>query len=545
MAGYDIFTPYPQAPVDINLYPQAANAGINAGNALPSTTTALIQGGIKGIQTGLDIYSGFQQIELNKAKIQGAQAQAAIAQNAASPESIERANQLAQTRVDTAQAQNDITDINLKYVKTNEQTIADTKLEQLKATREQAQYQADTFKQANDYKTLTRSKDTTADELVNAAFGTDFNDLFSQRPGARAQLLGSILQRQDIDPATRQRVGTELQIESLSAAHANNIKKNGPAYKQLVDTAETTNDGLRALNLSKFKLTKEDVPSLVMNHAKQWKVGTDSFYQTDEVGNKVPNPRYVPSSTDPLTEYAYIDPKTGRERLIATVNEADKKDIQKLQEAQLALSGSVYQQKIQELRNPTNAGPQGGRAGAAQPSTGQTQRPPATFEEAVQTQLRLSPQTTQYLKRPLAELQGYVNDYLAKPELRTQDVFSRMPIAHFDTLVNGIAVDRFKSPVVRSAYTAARVTAYNDSLQPWILPLPGSVADSFLNWANPERTLAPVKTPFELYLREQRRVIINDLRGITSAWYARQTAKAQAVRNRSDLGDTLLGEIGE
>jgi len=51
--------------IDINLYPNAMNQGIAAGNAQKSVISSVIQGGIEGVKTGMGIVQGFQQIEKN------------------------------------------------------------------------------------------------------------------------------------------------------------------------------------------------------------------------------------------------------------------------------------------------------------------------------------------------------------------------------------------------------------------------------------------------------------------------------------------------
>lgn len=60
----------PQGPtVPINLFGEAATAGINAGNALPTELTAGIQGAIKGYSQGLDFTAQAQQNEIRQHQI--------------------------------------------------------------------------------------------------------------------------------------------------------------------------------------------------------------------------------------------------------------------------------------------------------------------------------------------------------------------------------------------------------------------------------------------------------------------------------------------
>lgn len=51
--------------IDINLYPNAMNQGIAAGNAQKSVVSSVIQGAVQGAQTGIGIVQGIQQIQSN------------------------------------------------------------------------------------------------------------------------------------------------------------------------------------------------------------------------------------------------------------------------------------------------------------------------------------------------------------------------------------------------------------------------------------------------------------------------------------------------
>lgn len=66
---FNFFTPQPTPNIPVNLYADAATAGIKAGKELPTTTTAIIEGAQKGIETGLDLTAKYQQNQIRQNEI--------------------------------------------------------------------------------------------------------------------------------------------------------------------------------------------------------------------------------------------------------------------------------------------------------------------------------------------------------------------------------------------------------------------------------------------------------------------------------------------
>lgn len=61
----DAFPQLDGPKIDVNLYPNAASSGINAGNAQKTPLQAGVEGAIEGVKTGLQVYQGVQQIQAN------------------------------------------------------------------------------------------------------------------------------------------------------------------------------------------------------------------------------------------------------------------------------------------------------------------------------------------------------------------------------------------------------------------------------------------------------------------------------------------------
>lgn len=103
--AFDFVTQMNGPAVPINLYSDSARAGIQAGQQLPSTTTAIIQGGLQGIQTGLSIAEQTQQV--------------ALRQNAIDQIPVD--NQIKQAQLEAQKTSNDINALKLEILNTTKE----------------------------------------------------------------------------------------------------------------------------------------------------------------------------------------------------------------------------------------------------------------------------------------------------------------------------------------------------------------------------------------------------------------------------------------
>jgi len=124
MASFDFFS-QPQGPqIDVDLFGRATSAGISAGNALPTQTTAILQGAQKGISQGLAWLQDMQQLRKGELDV-------AIKQNQI--EMIPVANEAAKLKLEE-----DKLELNKKKTLAQESIEAD----QSKLSAEKAQYDA-------------------------------------------------------------------------------------------------------------------------------------------------------------------------------------------------------------------------------------------------------------------------------------------------------------------------------------------------------------------------------------------------------------------
>lgn len=137
MAGYDFFT-QPQGPaISPSLFPDAASAGIRAGNALPTTTTAIIQGAIEGIKTGQQINANYQAEQINQHTIDQFPVQDAIQAENLKQEQFEtqiRGIQAETAAIDTSTQREIILQKNKNELEAAKQTATDFKAKQTIST---------------------------------------------------------------------------------------------------------------------------------------------------------------------------------------------------------------------------------------------------------------------------------------------------------------------------------------------------------------------------------------------------------------------------
>lgn len=169
VAQFDFFT-QPRGPnIDINLYPQAANAGIQGGNA-QKTIAQSIMG---GVEQGVELYNQFQNTQIKqheidrmpvKDRIQDAQAQ--------NEESIAKINDL-KAQVDIATQTQQIDAVKSKL-----------QMDKVKADEETA-----SIKKKNDFESQFSSMDP--NNQKDMIFSGQFNDVFAKYPEVYKRAVGS------------------------------------------------------------------------------------------------------------------------------------------------------------------------------------------------------------------------------------------------------------------------------------------------------------------------------------------------------------------
>jgi hypothetical protein len=145
--------------IDINLYPNAMNQGIAAGNAQKSVVSSVVQGAVQGVQTGMGIVQGFQQIQKNANEL-----------------AISSDPQVQQAEKDTRIAAGAQAALKTEILTNNRKLAEEAEIANLTLQKEQSE---------------TKLSDIYAEKGINAAFG-----MIGSLPDANAQtaLANTILQ---------------------------------------------------------------------------------------------------------------------------------------------------------------------------------------------------------------------------------------------------------------------------------------------------------------------------------------------------------------
>lgn len=176
MAQFDFFS-QPRGPeIDINLYPRAASAGIQAGNS-QKTIAESIMG---GVEQGLDLYGKYQRTQENDLNLQ-------IKEN--------QVEQLpVQNRIEQAQAQNaesiaQINDLKAELdVKTQTLQI-DAVKSKLEADKAKADEETSLVNRKSEFETQFKSLDPANQKAM--IFNGQYNDVFAKYPDVYKRALGS------------------------------------------------------------------------------------------------------------------------------------------------------------------------------------------------------------------------------------------------------------------------------------------------------------------------------------------------------------------
>lgn len=253
--AYDIFTQPQGANINTSLFPQAASAGINAGNAMKTPLQAGIEGAIQGIQTGQSIVRN-QQI---------------INADAAQQEQIRISNERQQIALQR-----------------------DKELEQLQTGSDRAKLQDETIKYSQDA-ALRQKQDefqkafAAADPLQQKqlVFSGQYADVFANDPNVYKQSVATLYP--NLSPSEREAAGY-----------------NGQRYG-----TQNYYDKQRQINANKYSLLSSELAAndIIQNTASRSNLTPEQVPEKVEIA---PSGKYA---RDPNTHKILFDDKTGRRKI--------------------------------------------------------------------------------------------------------------------------------------------------------------------------------------------------------------------------------------
>lgn len=182
MAGFDFFS-QPQGPaINISLFQDAASAGINAGNRLPSTTSSIIQGVQEGVKTGQQLIQGQQQIERNQQIIDQAPIEAAMNEQ----------------KLSALEMENEIQELKLEVARNDKDSFLRVERNKLKAEALKSQQMIEDFENQDVIKALLGSPDLATRRSVLTK--PELKGTILRHPEMLKSITGQLAGRGDLTP---------------------------------------------------------------------------------------------------------------------------------------------------------------------------------------------------------------------------------------------------------------------------------------------------------------------------------------------------------
>lgn len=520
MASFDFFS-QPQGPqVSISLFGDAASQGVNAGNASPTPLTSIIQGGIKGIDTGLDIVNKIQNIELK--------------QNAIDQLPVE--NQIRATQAKNAEA---IAEINVLTAE------RDTTLQGLKLDDDRAKLEASTTKLKQD-KLLREKSDAffssfqQADPVTQAqlVLGGQFQDVFAGNKNLYNQLLQQVAVNPNngLDAATRNEIGGFLRKKSVQDAYEKAAAANLPRY--LEAEAALTQDSITGDLIKKTGLSPQQTYKNIqfVDHGR-YAVGPNGrdVLIDPKTGEPVQTP--VNRGGEAVAKLGgwdilFHDPRNNSYQIISQgLDDGPKKLFDKWVAQKAIQDGSAMRSDIEAID----------REGSKANTVVKKDFSSVTAEGAVPLRETIAKNTlgvTDSVVQKIAPLLSKIETDLVATRLNPNREASSVMLENtvVSALSKKIAYTQFEeSPALQSQYTQGDVEAYNKELETSVVTKIGR--SSNISSERLKELIAPFQTdsPKDLYYKKQQSVITQNVRRMLSQYseLANQKAKAQFLRQSS------------
>jgi hypothetical protein len=445
----------PQGPViPINLYADNANAGIQGGNAMPSMTSSIINGAIKGLQTGQDMQTQDLQNQVTQHTIDRfPQADAAQDAQASNNQMINRINQLKLQKEEATQKL-DIQDTTAKY----ENDIA--KLDQEAKLREKQTAFNAAWQQAQ------------GQDKANLVFSGQYSDLFSAVPSLYKQSLETLLNTPGVSLEQRQGVMTALGKASASDFWTKEAQK---AQGKLQAASGALYDAPYMSELAtKLNASPQEVPGKIEFKESGRYSSVDGKLQKDPAtGDWMQDPNYDPKA---LTgRWDIVNPSTG-DVLFAAVDKDVKKPYVEYATAKNTVDGTYAKwnmaniEAAAEVKGPPKQAPK--VAGFNTPPSSA-----AKTEEALQKEYdpitRAIKQTLSFddaqvevhlpvISAVRSKLEAYQND----PKVRADPQAFKEIQMSLESLIKAKTVEDFKkNPALSEKYSPKAVEEWNSTMQ--------------------------------------------------------------------------------
>lgn len=467
MASFDYFS-QPQGPVvPISLFGDAATAGINAGNALPTKLTAAIQGGIKGYQQGQQIEATAQQNTLRANEIEQIPVQNEIRQQQL--ENVKLRNQADTLQLDI-QTQTHGAELEATNAKLEDDVV---KLNQDRQVRQAADQFTNTFKSAD------------PQQQAQMVLGGQYSDVFAKDPNLYKQSLQSIYlnPKSNLDPATKANIGAFFRKGDIKDAYTKAAEANLGKYQAA--EAELLNDSLTGQVVQNTGLSaRQAYSNSKFVDSTEYQLAPDGKTVLIDPKTNAParKPEYAPMGQPPISfDVMYKNPQNGNYEIVAKGVDKDQKKKFDIWIAQKAIQdGSSMRSDIaqvdqqnQETQNQIKKSIPGRNIipsnvntfSTTQPGSDITTQQPKRIQIAQQT-LGLSEAAAIHLDPTLKSLEDHLVQERIDPEYRSSPAAALNRNALFETIGRSYADTQYEnSPAIQAQYTPATVKEYNKSIE--------------------------------------------------------------------------------
>lgn len=313
MATFDFFS-QPRGPnIDIRLFPVAASAGIDAGNAQATVPGAIVQGVNQGLQT----VSNFQKIQAQ--------------QNEINQQPVE--NQIRQEQLEKMQLDNDVQALENQVIQANEDLFKRAKKAELESKLQTTLTQANDLKAQDDITKTLGSGDPLAAKgiLSNPAY----QGALLRNPKFAEQVIGSLVRKNLLTPEEQKGAFAALDFSKTMEYQHELDKVNAQARAKQLEafnkTLEKANEGSLPYLKNSYGLKDTDFASKV----ETFPAGVKNFNDDGTLKTGPDNDLTQTYLTDPSLNGKFdvvIDGKRANIRIGST----DNKNIQDLQQAMVA-----------------------------------------------------------------------------------------------------------------------------------------------------------------------------------------------------------------
>lgn len=514
--AFDIFSQPQGANIDVSLFGDATRAGIAAGQALPTTTTSIIQGLTKGVQTGLDIVGEVQNIQIRQNQID----QLPIT-NQIQIQNLENAKQLGKVRELELQQASQLQGLELENKKiTFEASTA--KLKEDKLLRERRALFQDAFKAS------------TPEQQAQMLFSGQWNDVFAYDKNLYANTIDIV----SANPNTPSDIRNNLQgIKRKTAARTEQEKlqaKYNSDYDKATALLQQKEGGVLGDLSKQSGLSQRDALTY-----GEW-VERDSWVRNPQTGKFERNPAFQRQPEAPVWDYKVTDPRNGKTSIITQGLTDDRKKLFDTQAAAESLaSGRDLRAKEQLIDAETKKqNQQMFQPGVNLPSsTGRSY-----IETEAKNVLDITDNTLNEISPSLTRFYSAIEKQIKEPASDRR--FSAIQFR--DTVVNSLTrkisdSQYAENKLIQQQYTPADVKKYNDQV---FNNLRASRSQLEYNDDELRAAYAPwfVSSPQDLYYNTQKDVLTKQMQKLTDKYMeAAQRSVGSTYNWQSDKNSVVSG----